>query len=358
VALSRERVLVLRALGLGDFLTGVPALRGLRRALPGAEVVLAAPVGLAPLVSLSGTVDRLLDTRGPVAPAWTGPPPAIAVDLHGRGPQSHLALAALAPRRLVGFACAEIGHDGPVWIADEHERERWCRLVGEGLGVAADPDDVRLEAPSGTAPVPGAVIVHPGAASPARRWPVDRFAEVARWAAGRGLEVAVTGAAEEADLAGEVARTAGLPSYAVLAGRTDLADLARQVAAARLVVCGDTGMAHLASAFGVPSVVLFGPVPPQEWGPPRAGPHVAVWKGSERGDPHASRVDPALLDISVADVVHHAESVLAACGAQCSAAPAGPSGMVSPRRTGVITGAQDVRAAAAVKSASGDLKTP
>jgi ADP-heptose:LPS heptosyltransferase len=357
VALTRERVLVLRALGLGDFLTGVPALRGLRRGLPDVELVLAAPTVLSPLVTLSATVDRLLDTEGPVTPRWNGRAPAIAVDLHGRGPQSHLALAALSPARLVGFACPQIGHEGPSWSAEEPERERWCRLVGEGLGVSADPDDVRLEAPAGTASLPGAVIVHPGAASPARRWPVDRFAEVARWAAALGMEVAVTGAPDETRLAREVADAAGLPSYAVLAGRTDLAQLACEVAAARLVVCGDTGMAHLASAFGVPSVVLFGPVSPGEWGPPRGGPHVAIWKGTRRGDPHASRVDAALLDISVADVVHRAESLLA-LGGQGPGSPAGPSGMVSPRRTGVTTCAHDVPAAAAVKSASGDLNTP
>jgi Glycosyltransferase family 9 (heptosyltransferase) len=278
--------------------------------LPDAELVLAAPGVLAPLVSLARVVDTLLDTSGPTTPAWEGPPPAVAVDLHGRGPQSHRALAALSPRRLVGFACPEIGHDGPVWTADEHERERWCRLVREELGAAPDPEDVRLVTPPGTAPLPGAVVVHPGAASAARRWPTERFSGVARWAAAAGLPVAVTGLPEETHLARDVARTAGLPSYAVLAGRTDLAQLACQVSAARLVVCGDTGVAHLASAFGVPSVVLFGPVPPDEWGPPRGGPHIALWKGTRRGDPHASRVDPALLEISVAEVVRHAESLL------------------------------------------------
>ena len=54
----------------------------------------------------------------------------------------------------------------------------------------------------------------------------------------------------------------------MLAGETDLLTLAATIAHARLLLCGDTGLAHLATAFGTPSVVLFGPTPPARWGPP------------------------------------------------------------------------------------------
>jgi ADP-heptose:LPS heptosyltransferase len=89
----------------------------------------------------------------------------------------------------------------------------------------------------------------------------------------------------------------------VLAGRTDLVALAALVAGAARVLCGDTGVAHLATAYGIPSIVLFGPVPPDEWGPPRErAHHRALWSG-RRGDPHAPRPDPGLLQITVDDVV-------------------------------------------------------
>ena len=69
------------------------------------------------------------------------------------------------------------------------------------------------------------------------------------------------------------------------------------------MVSADTGAAHLATAFRRPSVVLFGPAPPEEWGPP-PGPHVALTKAElRRGDTFAQEADPALLGVSVQEVL-------------------------------------------------------
>jgi ADP-heptose:LPS heptosyltransferase len=320
-----RRALVLRALGLGDLLTSVPALRGIRRGLPDHELVLAAPSALAPLVRLAGLADDILDTA-PLQPlTWRGPAPEVAVNLHGRGPQSHRLLGALHPGRLVAYACEEVGVAGPRWRADEHEVARWCRLVSDA-GWPVHPTDLHLPRPSTAAPVDGAVVVHPGAAYPARRWPPERFAAVARWAADGGWPVVVTGDSAEGSLAAQVARAARLPESCVLAGRTTLDGLAALVSAARLVVCGDTGVAHLATAFATPSVVLFGPVPPSEWGPP-AGPHTVVWHGAgHRGDPFGDRVDPALCEVTVEEVV--------AAAAERLSAPAPGAGARTSRASG------------------------
>lgn len=296
--------MALRALGLGDLLTALPALRALREAFSAHRLILAAPHALAPLAHLSEAVDEVVDT-GPLAPLPATLHGAdVAVNLHGRGPQSHGVLLTARPRRLLAFEHPEApeSRGGPTWRAAEHEVVRWCRLLEEA-GIPADPSRLDLPCPESSPSGRGVTVVHPGAASAARRWPSERFSAVARAERGADREVVVTGSAGEVELARVVAREAGLSSAAVLAGRTDLLELAAVVAAADRVVCGDTGVGHLATAFGTRSVVLFGPTSPHDWGPPAERPwHRALWSG-QTGDPHAAETDPGLLEISVAEVL-------------------------------------------------------
>jgi ADP-heptose:LPS heptosyltransferase len=311
---ERPVAVVLRPLGLGDLLTGVPALRAIRAAVPGHRLVLATTAPLEPLARLIDVVDDVLPARALEPLDLAGPPPELAVDLHGKGPASHVVVADLRPERLLTFASP--GYPGPTWYADEHEVQRWCRLVSEGLGVAADPDALDLAVPAVPPPVREVAVVHPGAAYPGRRWPPERFAAVARHLAAAGHEVVVTGGPGEVPLAQEVAAGAGLGPDAVLAGRTTSLELAAVVAAARVVVSGDTGVAHLATAYRRPSVVLFGPVSPALWGPPvRAGKHgplhVVLWHGDGTGNPWGTTLDPALARITVDEVTHALDCLLA-----------------------------------------------
>lgn len=275
------------------------------------------PRGLTPLAELADIADSFVDQAdlGPID--WTGPGPELAVDLHGNGPASKGPLLELEPGRLVAFAGPAsdgLPITGPVWRDDEHEVDRWLRLIEEGLQIPGDPTDLLLEPPRVDTPAPpGAVVIHPGAASGARRWPAHRFAAVAAWASRFG-PVVITGSEHEQTLADDVRRGAALPHEVNLAGRTDPLELAAVVAGARLVVSNDTGLAHLASAYQRPSVVLFGPTPPALWGPPTTGPHVALWRGApgetRKGDPHADDPDPRLLAITVADVLEAAVRLL------------------------------------------------
>jgi ADP-heptose:LPS heptosyltransferase len=311
---GRPTTLVLRPLGLGDLLTGVPAIRAVRAAVPGARLVLATTAALEPLARLIDAVDDVLPARELEPLDWAGPPPELAVDLHGKGPASHVVVADLRPERLLTFASP--GYPGPTWYPDEHEVRRWCRLVTEGLGVPADPDALDLAVPAVAPPVSGAALVHPGAAFPGRRWPPERFAAVARHLAGAGHDVRITGGPAETELARSVAADAGLGEDAVLAGRTSSLELAALVAAARVVVSGDTGVAHLATAYRRPSVVLFGPVSPALWGPPvRAGEqgpqHVVLWHGDGTGDPWGTELDPALARITVDEVIESVDALTA-----------------------------------------------
>ena len=296
-----ETVLVLRALGLGDLLTAVPALRALRRAHPRARLVLAAPAGLRELALLTGAVDELVPSR-PLQPLPSAVAGAdLAVNLHGRGPQSTAVLSATQPARLVSYGLV----DGPRWRADEHEVLRWCRLLEE-CGIPADPSDLELAPPPVPALVTAATLIHPGAAQVSRHWPTERWGAVARGLMDAGHDVRVTGGPAEVELAAEVAAAAGFGTDRVLAGRTDLLGLTALVAASRLLISVDTGVAHLATATGTPSVVLFGPTSPDLWGPPRERPqHRVLWAG-RTGDNFAPRPDPGLLELDAQQVLRAA----------------------------------------------------
>jgi ADP-heptose:LPS heptosyltransferase len=287
---SRPLLVAYRALGLGDLLTAVPALRALARAFPEHQRVLAAPWALAGLARLTGAVDEVVDCA-PLAPLPQCLHGAdVAVNLHGRGTQSHEVLLATGPRRLIAFGRPP----DPVWRPGEHEVARWCRLLVES-GIPADPGALDLDVPPDTGPH-GATVLHPGAAAPARRWPVERWAAVARAERAAGRDVLLSAGPGEEAAAAAVAAHAGLGPGAVCAGG-DVGDLARLVAGAGRVACADTGVAHLATALRVPSVVLFGPTAPAEWGPPPdRGRHRVLWTG-RRGDPNGATPDPGLLEI-------------------------------------------------------------
>lgn len=312
MAVSPDTVLVLRALGLGDLLTGIPALRGLRRAYPDAHIVLAAPERYRDLATLSGAVDELDPTPGLGRLRPRHEPPALAVNLHGSGPESIADLCSLQPGALISHRHSAFpGVDGPPWRADLHEVDRWCALL-EWVGIPCDPEDLAIPRPPGHPDRSSAVVIHPGAAYAARRWPPERFAQVAAALRNRGHDVVITGDSSEVDLATSVADAAGLPRSTVLAGTLGLLELVALISDCRLLICGDTGVGHIATATGTPSVLLFGPTPPNRWGPRGSGPHVAVWAG-DKGDPHADRPHRGLLLITVRRVLDATESLLKDC---------------------------------------------
>lgn len=159
-------------------------------------------------------------------------------------------------------------------VADDvHEVERSLSLAAAmGFSLPAG-DDGRLRVrrramlpPEVDAHRPY-VVVHPGAAAPARAWSPGRHAELVERLLASGRRVVVTGSSEESRLTALVAGRPR-PEVLLLAGCTPLPVLAEVLAAADAVVVGNTGPAHLAAAVGTPLVSLFAPVvPAARWRP-------------------------------------------------------------------------------------------
>ncbi len=266
--------------------------------------MLAAPHRLEQIVDLISSVDELVATADPAALIWDGPAPELAVNLHGPDGASARALADTGAKRIIGHRTPGLPRlTGPRWDPEAHVADRWCQLL-ESEGIAADRRNLGLVPPVASISRRDCVVVHVGAGAPARRWPPDRFAAVVRHLMVLGRDVVLTGDPFERDIAVQVAAQAGLPDDRVLAGRQNLTDLAATVAGASLVISGDTGVAHLATAFGTRTVLLFGPTPPRRGGPPAhlLGRHAVLWAG-QVGDPDARTPDPGLLRIGIPEVI-------------------------------------------------------
>ncbi len=318
-------VLALRALGLGDALTAVPALRGLRRLHPRRRLLLAAAGPPAQLLLACGVVDgrrahhraRRPAARGgpgaaaprrqPARPGSAEPPPAP------RGPAGRAARLPLPAADPLGAGLARGGARGAA-LVPAGRRRRAAGRRGPGLPrrttcASSSPTRKhrtrwrgRPHTPSCTRAPPPVRGAGPRAAGPA--WPPG-WRPPACPSSSRAGRTSVRRSRR-------VVTAAGLPPDRCTAGELDLPALAALVAGAALLVCGDTGVAHLGTALGTPSVLLFGPVPPSRWGP-LADPerHIVLWRpvfGHAVGDQagRAERCDPGLLRIGVDDVLQAA----------------------------------------------------
>jgi ADP-heptose:LPS heptosyltransferase len=332
---SEPPLLVLRASGLGDLLTVVPAIRAIRDHWPERHLILAIPAWLERLALQADLADAVARTPNLEAPVIRGLKGNVAFDLHGCGPQSHRWLLGSEPGELIAFRHREVpaSAGGPRWQSGlvEHERERWCRLLRH-FGFEADPDRVAIRPPPDPLRGRPRTVVHPGAKDGARRWPEARWSTVVRGLLARGLQPVITGSVSERSLAERVAERAGAEPGCVLAGQVDVSGLAGIVAGAELVCCGDTGVAHLATAFARPSIVLFGPSAPTEWGPLARPEHAALWPPGPPGDPHGIEPNPQLLRITPADVLDAVDRFLV------TGSPSGDGSVARPGSGGFAQG--------------------
>jgi lipopolysaccharide heptosyltransferase II len=140
----------------------------------------------------------------------------------------------------------------------------------------AEADELLAPVTTTFEPARPLIGIHPGARSPARRWPGEHFATIADvLSREHGATILLTGSREEEELAAEVASRMSA-STLNLAGKTSLGGLAALISRLDLFISNDTGPAHLANAVDTPSVTVFGPAEFRRWAPLDRERHVVV----------------------------------------------------------------------------------
>jgi lipopolysaccharide heptosyltransferase I len=284
-------ILIVRLGALGDILHAVPAAAALRAAFPGGRIDWLVEAKHRPIVDLVTVLDRIVALERRSMAGWIAAARVlrqvrydVAIDFQGLLKSAVLARMSGAPR-VLGFS---------IW----HLREKTARpfysetgahSVGEApvhvirknlgllqpLGVADDTIRFPLAQTASGAlaavrlmlgPETPFALINPGAAWPNKRWPPERYGEVAAFLRGvRGMPTVVLWGPGEESLAQAVVD--GSSGAARLAPPTELADLLELSRAAALLVSGDTGPLHIATAAATPTVGVFGPTDPERNGP-------------------------------------------------------------------------------------------
>ena len=292
-----RRILCVRLDSLGDVLMCTPAMRALRRAVPGRTLtLLGSPAGAAALPFIP-ELDDAIAWSAPwtksSAPAGTPAPIAAlaarafdAAVIFTTYTQSALPAALLCqlagiPLRLAH--CRENPYDLlSDWIPDpepatlvRHEVQRQlalvqrvgCRSADLGLSFVPRPADftaarARLAA-AGIDPDRPWILLHPGASAASRRYPAAHWAHVVRLLAQElQLPLVLTGSAEESELVDGIQFASAVPAVS-LAGRLTLGELGAALRLAAVAVTNNTGPAHMAAAVGTPVVDLYALTNPQ-----------------------------------------------------------------------------------------------
>ncbi len=205
------------------------------------------------------------------------------------------------------------------WMFNERVTTRGAHVIEQSVevanAIAGDhlpiplpllPRDPAADARAAELPQP-LVLLSPGAGWGAKRWPPERYGEVARRLAMEGYKVVVNCGPSEEDLARRIEEGSG-GAATVLA--LEMAELIAVTRCARLVVAGDTGPLHLASALGKPVVAIFGPTDPARNGPFHCSSRVLRHPESVRDHTRRSEPEAGLLTITAEDVTAAALDLL------------------------------------------------
>jgi ADP-heptose:LPS heptosyltransferase len=339
-----QRIAVFRPLMLGEMLCALPALQSIRRAVPQAKLTLIGLPWCEPLARRLASVDDFLPFPGVAGRPTLAPEPEplrrfvsaarqrkfdLVLQMQGAVWTANRVTESLGARMCAGFYDDRVSDEfsgrrlplHTAWPRQGHESHRLQQLLAH-LGMptldAPAPFPLRDEDRQALAQLwPGVqaegrryVCIHPGAAHPYQRWPVERFAAVADHLANRGWTVVVTGGPEERGLAERLC-AAMRTQPVVLTGLTTLWTLAALIERAALLIGNDTGVSVLADALGTTSLVVSGGNEVERWAPADRRHHYVLWQhdgDSVRGE---DGLEPACARmIRVAEVSAAAEALL------------------------------------------------
>jgi ADP-heptose:LPS heptosyltransferase len=238
-----------------------------------------------PFPGFPGLPERRPDVRG--LPTFLATIQALeldlAIQLHGSGELTNPIVCLFGARHVAGHVRAGSPPANAsrflTWHDEVSEIRRGLRLMAH-LGWSSDDEALEFPlAPEAPAEVealasgPGGdalrgriACLHPGASAASRRWPAHEFAAVGDGLAAMGLGIVLTGTPDERQLTRAVADAMQAPSLD-LAGHTTLDGLGALLRRSSVLVSNDTGVAHLADALRVPSVVVFRDSSVERWGP-------------------------------------------------------------------------------------------
>jgi heptosyltransferase-1 len=349
---SEQNILIVRLGAMGDVVHSLPVAAALRQAYPEAHIgwaieerwaellatrsELEAPSGSTsarrPLVDAVHIVNMKSWLASPVSTAgWAARKRlksamraqkyGTAIDIQGALKSVWVAHASKAAVR-AGFATpreplAKFFYNRKLEMRGTHVVEQGVNLALELSGqnglhtefrLPCDPDaEAWRETELRKRGIAGYVVITPGAGWGAKRWPAERYGEVARELGRWGLQTIVNSGPGEEHLAQAVVEASGGVAQALTCSIGQLIALARK---ARLFVGGDTGPVHLAAAMGVNVVAIYGPTNPARNGP--YGSKSIVLRSPESKTSHARNVDPeeGLLKISAQDAFDAAKTML------------------------------------------------
>jgi ADP-heptose:LPS heptosyltransferase len=276
-------LLVVRYSALGDVVLATSVLEPLRRRFPRARIEWLTDASCVPLLRGLPELDAVHTRwrRGQGRPRLELGPYELALNLQGT--LKGLALCFAVAERTLSFykrtprqaLLSLLGRDTPL------TRGPATQLYAEALaplGITA-PGRTKVslspaahaEAEALLAGVPSPrVALGPGARWATKRWPPEHFAALADTLAAQGCSVVLVGGPPDAEALEAFRRAVRHPPAADLSGLS-LEALTAGLARVQLLVSGDTGPAHLATAVGTPALVLFGPTSSVRWGPPPPG---------------------------------------------------------------------------------------